>query len=173
MPLDADDRVRPPAPHPASPETAETTEASEKVRAKDVLTTLDGPERQDASLALFSFGLTVALATYEGWVAADLVWSLWLSSLAFGLVLFLGVTGAALVGHVRRRRVLRPIATSVFMLAFFVLHYGAFHYGHAQFLVDLFPPGDGLPPLAEFSGPLVSASNAVLGLRSAVHHTSA
>jgi hypothetical protein len=107
-------------------------------------------------------GLAVAWAS--GWTTTDLVWSLWLSSLVVGYamivwsivqpVLELGAfawndrtelrrtwavsstSAASLVGVAAA-----AIAFGLFLLAFFTVHFGGFHYIHSQFLISLFPLG--------------------------------
>jgi Family of unknown function (DUF6498) len=107
-----------------------------------------------------AFVAGLALAWYFKWETRDLVWSLWLSSLVigyamivwtlFGPVIFVGgkawgeramfrdegkgpmalAGGALLVG-------------GLFMLAFFTVHFGGFHFVHSVFLNAFFPVESG------------------------------
>ncbi len=94
------------------------------------------PQRgSDTALEIAAFVGTLALAYFSGWRAKDLIWSLWLSSLAIGFLSVL-VSGG--------RRVIRPDATivervfssigTVGALLFFSIHFGFFHYVYAAIL---------------------------------------
>jgi hypothetical protein len=105
----------------------------------------------------FVLGLGVAWAA--GWTTTDLVWSLWLSSFVVGYSMIVWTIvrpGVALVraassdGALTRQLVTQhsgPAAVGVgvlvigglFMLAFFTVHFGGFHYVHSQFLYSFFP----------------------------------
>lgn len=100
------------------------------------------PTRLDLGLDGLGFALGLAFAWWHGWRVAELLWSLWLSSLVFG--------GTWLVRSVLRARPrdadtslasLRAMQAS--LLLFSVLHFGGFHFGHSLFLTFLFPL---LPP---------------------------
>ena len=96
-----------------------------------------------------AFVAGLALAWFNEWQTMDLVWSLWLSSLLvgyamivwdiFGMPVF-AVTeaiaapanGAKLVGGI-------VFAGRLFLLAFFTVHFGGFHFVHAAFLNAFFP----------------------------------
>jgi hypothetical protein len=108
---------------------------------------------------LIAFVGWLAIARWGRWQAGDLVWSLWLSSLVVGYAMILwmmfrpvadiigGMAGdrsislslagtnpaqLALVGSV-------AVFGWLFMLAFFTVHFGGFHYVHSQFLETFFP----------------------------------
>lgn len=106
----------------------------------------------------FAFGLT--LAWYFKWATGDLVWTLWLSSLVVGYSMILWTIirpALAIVSSTSRDRALViqmstvkgmvPIAAGalvllvggLFMLAFFTVHFGMFHFVHSQFLAAFFP----------------------------------
>ncbi len=103
-------------------------------------------------VAAFAAGLGVAWAL--GWTTTDLVWSLWLSSLTLGYLSILSVigkgvyVGLAVVSNeqfpprYRVRAVLGGLATALFLLAFFSVHFCGFHAVHAAFLSSFFPPPD-------------------------------
>jgi hypothetical protein len=116
------------------------------------------PDRTAAYLPdLTAFAFTLALAWYLDWEAADLVWGLWLSSLLVGYLVMLSqivhlpvkAMHGALTGNERFpwRQVVPGLAAIVaffaFLLAFFTLHFGAFHFGHG-FLLEGFFPIDGM-----------------------------
>jgi hypothetical protein len=105
----------------------------------------------------FVLGLGVAWAA--GWTTTDLVWSLWLSSFVVGYSMIVWTIvrpGVALVRTASRdgdftRQLVRQHAGAtamgagvlviggLFMLAFFTVHFGGFHYVHSQFLYSFFP----------------------------------
>jgi hypothetical protein len=110
------------------------------------------------------FAVGLALAWWQGWKTADLVWSLWLSSLVVGYAMIVwGIVGPACleVPQLWRERVrlkqsvaltligmLLLVGAGLFMLVFFTVHFGGFHFGHSIFLAGFFPlvPDDGVPP---------------------------
>ena len=118
---------------------------------------------------ILAFAIGLAAAYYLKWEATDLVWSLWLGSLVLGyLTLMSALAGGAYIGsHAiahkdfkkgrRMPAIFMAIATGVFLLGFFSIHFGAFHVGHSVFLQQFFPiagvPDDGFgdafmnPPL--------------------------
>jgi hypothetical protein len=102
-----------------------------------------------------AFIVGLAVAWWAGWNTTDLVWSLWLSSLVVGYSTIVWMIGQPVVELMRaswRDRALvasQPHALklfwsvlligALFLLAFFTVHFGAFHYGHSQFLISFFP----------------------------------
>ena len=106
-----------------------------------------------------AFALGLGVAWIAGWTTTDLVWSLWLSSLVVGyaaIVWTIVRPGVDIVRGAWRDRALiqqlvhdRPgaaiassaalVAIGLFMLAFFTVHFGGFHYVHSQFLHMFFP----------------------------------
>jgi hypothetical protein len=107
----------------------------------------------------FAFGL--AMAWWGRWTTTDLVWSLWLSSLVVGYATILWTilrpaiflargnwsTGVMTVrvGSAPAKTASALLALPVlvlgglFLLAFFTVHFGGFHYIHSQFLGTFFP----------------------------------
>lgn len=84
------------------------------------------------------FALGLALAAAFGWKTKDLVWGLWLSSLVFGYAtLVFGIAGA--VWRQSREQAGKAIAAGVFLLLFFTVHFGMFHFVHSVFLGLFFP----------------------------------
>ena len=104
-----------------------------------------------------AFVAVLAVARWANWNAGDLVWSLWLSSLVVGYSTIVWMIGQPTVEIVRaswkdRALVgsnLRPLMVlwalvltgALFVLAFFTVHFGGFHYGHSQILIAFFPIG--------------------------------
>jgi len=103
---------------------------------------------------LLAFAVGLALARFFRWQARDLVWTLWLGSLVIGYLTIL----ATIAGGIRsafhslsgpdtdpthkRFIVGMALGGGLFLLAFFSLHFCAFHAGHATFLSFFFPlPG--------------------------------
>src|SRR5206468_10945258 len=101
-----------------------------------------------------AFVAGLAVARWAGWNSADLVWSLWLSSLVVGYSTIVWMIVQPIVELMRaswRDRALvasQPQALAIlwavliigglFLLAFFTVHFGGFHYGHSQFLISFF-----------------------------------
>ena len=111
---------------------------------------------------LVAFLSVLALAWWTQARTADLVWSLWLSSLVVGYTIILWaifrlplqlLAGAAseprlllegLAKNGRGRNALLLLIGIVwigFALAFFTVHFGGFHYVHSGFLQHFFPLG--------------------------------
>jgi len=109
-----------------------------------------------------AFAIGLAVAWWAGWNTGDLVWSLWLSSFVVGyatIVWMIGQPAADLLWTSWRQRTtvgatsrqltvlfLLILAGAGFLLAFFTVHFGGFHYVHSQFLISFFPadlPGSG------------------------------
>ena len=105
---------------------------------------------------LLAFAAGLALAWGFKWSTKDLVWSLWLSSLTVGyaMIVWSIFGGAVFVGcEAWRDRALLGDASKVplllggfaffagglFLLAFFTVHFGMFHFVHSIFLNLFFP----------------------------------
>ena len=103
------------------------------------------------SLGLFLLGL--GLAWLNDWRLHDVIWGFWITSLAVGYLMIIGI----LVHQARHQR--RDLEMSagqawggaLFLLAFFSFHFGFFHWGHAQFLTAFLDWPDG----SQFSWRLV------------------
>lgn len=124
----------------------------------------DAPGWLDAA----GFAAGLLLAWRQGWKTTDLVWSLWLSSLVVGYALIVWrIVGPACVELPqlwRDRALLKQssaltavgmlllVFAGLFMLGFFTVHFGGFHFGHSIFLAGFFPlvPDDGVPPWATY-----------------------
>lgn len=114
---------------------------------------------------LLAFATGIGWAWWQGWNTHELVWSLWLSSLVVGYVSIVsGAAATARGSHAAMRdgtlpdtsasarawlaRLAMPLALfyGAFLLAFFTVHFGGFHWGHSVFL-NMFFPIDGGDPL--------------------------
>ncbi|NHK27567.1 hypothetical protein FF098_006595 [Parvularcula flava] len=99
------------------------------------------------------FAITVLIAWLQDWRAADIAWSMWISSLVTGyawIVVTIMTSGHQILhsdgfgGKVPGSVEVHPPASAmiilgVFLLVFFTIHFGGFHFGHAQFLKMFFP----------------------------------
>jgi hypothetical protein len=111
---------------------------------------------QDAASVWFdvaAFVVGLGMAWVFDWQTTDLVWSLWLSSLVVGYAMIVWTISAPLrevVGGMAvssvgasiggRGAVLALVGGgSFFVLAFFTVHFGGFHYVHSTFLNQFFP----------------------------------
>ncbi|KAF1686320.1 hypothetical protein B1992_08845 [Pseudoxanthomonas broegbernensis] len=132
---------------------------------------------------LLAFAAGIGWAWWNGWDTRTLVWSLWLSSLAVGYVSIVagilatagatrqslrgGLAGGAHAVPPSARAPLARLATplallyGLFLLAFFSLHFGGFHWGHSVFL-NMFFPIDGGDPLTRSPMPRLDEYLAVL-----------
>ncbi|HEY7773610.1 MAG TPA: DUF6498-containing protein [Marinagarivorans sp.] len=100
---------------------------------------------------LFAFGFGLLMAWVFDWHAADLIWSLWLSSLVLGYTTILStIAGGVFVGWKASRHPEFPAdkkgiaygiggGAALFFLVFFSLHFCGFHAGHATFLQSFYP----------------------------------
>lgn len=91
---------------------------------------------------LSGFAIGLGLAWVLDWQTRDLVWGLWLSSLVIGYAsIVLGILGginrSVIDGHPAGSLI--GLAGGVFLLAFFTVHFGGFHFGHSVFLNQFFP----------------------------------
>jgi hypothetical protein len=109
------------------------------------------------SIGLISFLITLILASLQEWKVTDLVWSLWITSLTLGYgYLITGiVSGAIRNGIYNEESAIKKLANllslgekfqwmlvilgAVFMLVFFTIHFGMFHFVHSVFLNGFFP----------------------------------
>jgi len=136
------------------------------------MTLPSGPSRWRAAIPdLLALVYSLVLAWVLNWEVKDLVWGLWLSSLVVGyLTILLTIFGpmvqtarkadSALVGGV-------AVAGGLFMLAFFTVHFGGFHFVHSVFLNAFFPvlngQSKGFPGVASYLVVLKSYWPFVLG----------
>ncbi len=93
----------------------------------------------------------LALAWFLHWQVRDLVWSLWLSSLLVGYAMIVWKIFGPVVVAVRAADSspadAAPLALylvgGLFLLAFFTVHFGLFHFVHSVFLNLFFPVSGG------------------------------
>ncbi|MEO5959660.1 MAG: DUF6498-containing protein [Opitutaceae bacterium] len=117
------------------------------------------PARKDWAGAwpdALAFAGGLALAWFARWETTDLVWSLWLSSLVvgyativwsiFGPAVFIGTKAwqdRQLLGNMPAMPAALGgaalVVGGVFLLAFFTVHFGMFHFVHSVFLQSFFP----------------------------------
>ena len=107
-----------------------------------------------------AFAVGLAVAWWAGWKAADLVWSLWLSSLVVGYSIILWTMARPALtiarGAWRDRELVREmhaewspagllfgglilLGGGLLVVGFVAFHFGMFHYIHSQFLISFFP----------------------------------
>ena len=115
-----------------------------------------------------AFVAGLGLAWYFQWETRDLVWSLWLSSLVLGYAMIgWGIFGPGVFLVTQAwgdRGLLRDqpkapmtagwmvlLVGGLFLLAFFTVHFGGFHFVHSVFLNSFFPVEPGLTK--SFPGP--------------------
>jgi hypothetical protein len=117
---------------------------------------------------LLAFVGGLAMAWLAGWESADLVWSLWLSSLVVGYALIVWTLsstlrefGANVVAYPGPGKAwmgggLILGVGFLFGLAFFTVHFGGFHFVHSAFLAKFFPltpdaaNANGFPTFADY-----------------------
>ena len=80
-----------------------------------------------------AFVVGLAIAWFGGWQTGDLIWSLWLSSLVIGYAMIVWTIFSRAWGRVGE------MLGGVFLLAFFTVHFGLFHFVHSMFLNEFFP----------------------------------
>jgi len=102
-----------------------------------------------------AFAGGLAMAWFNDWQTKDLVWSLWLSSLIVGYAMIVwNIFGPATRMWRRVTANEGPVAAKsavggvflvggLFLLAFFTVHFGGFHFVHSVFLNAFFPVAAG------------------------------
>lgn len=88
-----------------------------------------------------AFLLGLAMAWQFKWRAGDLVWSLWLSSLVVGYATIVWVVLRMWREHTFGVPGSRALPGVLFMLVFFTIHFGGFHFVHSLLLQNFFPVG--------------------------------
>lgn len=98
---------------------------------------------------LLALVYSLVLAWLLKWEVRDLVWSLWLSSLLVGYATILLTIFGPILTSLRKdtHEVSAPVALGggLFMLLFFTVHFGMFHFVHSVFLNVFFPVAPGAP----------------------------
>ena len=109
------------------------------------------PLRHARNLGLFA--VTLLIAWLQDWQAADIAWSMWISSLVTGYawivvtiltsghqIMYSNGFGGKMPANVKAQPPASAmIVLGLFLLGFFTVHFGGFHFGHAQFLKIFFP----------------------------------
>lgn len=80
-----------------------------------------------------AFAVGLAIPWFASWDTADLIWSLWLSSLVLGYAMIVWSIFSRAWGSVS------GMVGGVFLLAFFTVHFGLFHFVHSLFVNQFFP----------------------------------
>ena len=135
----------------------------------------DGPDSAGANRGwadawpdALAFAAGLGMAWYFQWQTRDLVWSLWLSSLVIGYAMIVwsifgtGVFIAVKAWGDRAKYQGEPkapmwaggavmLAGGLFLLAFFTVQFGMFHFVHSVFLNTFFPVESGMAN--SFPGP--------------------
>lgn len=94
------------------------------------------------------FAAGLALAWFFQWETRDLVWSLWLSSFVVGYAMILWSLFSPVLLRGRDGRLgetSMSLLGGLFLLAFFTVHFGLFHFVHSVFLNGFFPVEGGRP----------------------------
>jgi hypothetical protein len=115
----------------------------------------DRPRWQRLLPDLLGTGVALALAWFMGWRTGDLIWSMWLASLVIGYSLILWNLFGPLIPLIRQRGEIGAYAREapwgtaaglaallfgqLFLLAFFTVHFGGFHWGHSIFVHGFYP----------------------------------
>ncbi len=110
--------------------------------------------KRDVVLDGLAFAATVVLAAWLRWEAGDLIWGLWVSSLCVGYTYIVTTIVMSVVQAEGAARIAMA-GGGLFMLAFFTVHFGMFHFVHSLFLNGFFPlveEGEGFPNLAAILG---------------------
>lgn len=101
----------------------------------------------DAWPDALAFVTGLAIAGLAGWGTGDLIWSLWLSSLVVGYSMIVWTIFSRAWGRAGE------MLGGLFLLAFFTVHFGMFHFVHSMFLGQFFPldgvRGSGPPDYVE------------------------
>jgi hypothetical protein len=110
-----------------------------------------------------AFAGGLGMAWWFGWRVRDLVWSLWLSSLVVGYAMIVWTIFPPVLAGERAAAAsdAPPLARAavggawltggLFLLAFFTVHFGLFHFVHSVFLNLFFPVLD--TPSPDFPSP--------------------
>jgi hypothetical protein len=98
---------------------------------------------------LLAFAAGLGMAWAFGWQAKDLVWGLWLSSLVVGYTtIVVGIGRGVFVASQAPGKPASPVGLVLsllfvlFLLTFFTIHFGGFHFVHSVFLNLFFPVVD-------------------------------
>lgn len=115
----------------ADPDAMDPTGANEQRLAKRL-------GMGDLGWDLLAFVWAVVCVNLFDWKAQDLIWGLWASSLCVGYAYIVTAIVASVVREPRGQRVSQALG-GLFLLAFFSVHFGMFHFVHSVFLNGFFP----------------------------------
>ncbi len=89
-------------------------------------------------LDVVAFSVAIVSASVFRWEACDIIWALWVSSLCVGFTTII-VTIASKAKDPSSGPLALRILGGLGILAFFVFHFGMFHFVHSMFLAAFFP----------------------------------
>jgi len=100
--------------------------------------------RHTLALSFLYFCYALFVAHRQGWQAHDIVWSMWVSSLIGGyLIIVLSILSGlrrpnpqAVPNNAAKGK---GIGHALFLLLFFTVHFGGFHFVHGQIMQGFFP----------------------------------
>lgn len=88
-------------------------------------------------LSAVLFGLGLGIAWISEWRLHDVIWGFWITSLAVGYLMIIGIVINKARHQIRDLGMdsRKAAVGALLILGFFTFHFGFFHWGHAQFLV--------------------------------------
>lgn len=87
---------------------------------------------------LLAFVITVVVAYCLKWQSRDVIWGLWICSFTVGYAYIVTGIISSVVNASDSARLMQLI-TGLFLLGFFTVHFGLFHFVHGVFLNVFFP----------------------------------
>lgn len=99
------------------------------------------------ALSFVFFAYALFVAHRQDWQAHDIVWSMWVSSLIGGYLMIVisilqGLRQPTDVLSSPESKAQKGLGQSLFLLLFFTLHFGGFHFVHGQIMQGFFPLAD-------------------------------
>ena len=87
-------------------------------------------------LSVVLFGLGLGIAWISDWQLHDVIWGFWITSLAVGYLMIIGILTHQARHQIRDLGMASGQAAvgALLLLGFFTFHFGFFHWGHAQIL---------------------------------------
>jgi len=87
-------------------------------------------------LSAVLFGLGLGIAWISDWQLHDVIWGFWITSLAVGYLMIIGILTHQARHQIRDLGMASGQAAvgALLLLGFFTFHFGFFHWGHAQLL---------------------------------------
>lgn len=99
------------------------------------------PNGGDYAADVTGFLIGLAISWWSGWQTDALIWSLWLASLGVGYATIVLTLARAQMASAAGGSAVAGILAKLFLLAFFSVHFGGFHFVHSIFLNLFFPAG--------------------------------